>query len=407
MEEAKTKLFLERARLLARYGTAIYALYSIPDYFTFRDWTVVWIRLSAAALVLLTLSPLCSAWGKRHVALISTLAMFVGYAGFEAIVCYKDAYGSVYEEALDLFLGAYCVLLPVTTSFAIFAGVSMFLMSLGSEAIFKHRVPIDLGISIATDSGAIALFVFVRYVTNRSWEAEFNAKADAIQSERMAVIGRLTGEVAHELNNPLHLIALNLSSIQRTLAESHPPEALRLAVEEDLLLIRTGVDQAAGVVRDLRQLGILMRREGSMTDVNDVLNTAVSLINGPAKRSGIVIHRDYGILPKTWCNPQGLSQVFVNVLQNACQAVKPEGNVWVKSTGGEDTITISVCDDGEGVPVESLGRVFEPYFTTKEGSTGIGLAVCRRIIDGYGGTIEVANRPSGLEVTLSLPIRSH
>ena len=177
-------------------------------------------------------------------------------------------------------------------------------------------------------------------------------------------------------------------------------------MNESLTLVQQGVDQATGVIRNLRRLGSLLRKESAIADVNAILGTAVSLMAGRAQRSGITIHQKYGSLPKTWCNPQSLSQVFVNLLQNACQAVKAKGNIWVATALEEKTITITVQDDGGGVPEDALPRVFEQYFSTNEGSTGIGLAISRRIVEEHGGTIGIVNSASGAKVIMVLPVRS-
>jgi len=228
-----------------------------------------------------------------------------------------------------------------------------------------------------------------------------------VQSERMAAIGRLTGEIAHELNNPLSLININLSTIKREVAGHRGiTEAFRSSLDESLALVQRGVQQAAGVIKNLRQLGSLLRKDSTITDLNGIVDTAVSLMAVRTQRGGITIHRQYGVLPRTWCNPQSLSQVLVNVLQNACDEARANGNIWVTTSSDGNSVAITIRDDGPGVPEDVLPRVFEPYFSTKEGSSGIGLTISRRIVEEHGGSMELRSGDSGTTMVISLPIRS-
>jgi len=424
LEEARAELARSRATFVTKFGLSIYAIHAAIDYMTFHDWTTVSIRLGTALAALLIVCPLFTTWGQRHVIVFATVAFFVCYGGFQTIVWYRHAYDSVYADALDLFLPAYCLLLPVTTRLALWVGIGMASMSIGNEVVFNFKkiVPVNLTIELVNYAIVIGLFVAVRHVTNRLWESEFVARAELnraledlrvtqgrlVQSERMAAIGRLTGEVAHELNNPLSLISVNLSTIERQAADHSgtSPEFQR-TLSEGLVLVQAGVKQAAGVVHNLRQFGALMRKESAAADVNEILGIAVSLTTGRAQRNGIAIHREYGSLPRTWCNPQSLSQVFVNVLQNACEAIEDNGNIWVSTQCEGNAITVLVKDDGPGVAAEVVPHVFEPYYSTKKRSTGIGLTISRRIIEEHGGTIQIVNEPPGAKVSIVLPVAPH
>jgi signal transduction histidine kinase len=203
------------------------------------------------------------------------------------------------------------------------------------------------------------------------------------------------------------LININLSTIKREVAEDRSTtEAFRSSLDESLALVQRGVQQAAGVIKNLRQLGSLLRKDSTITDLNAIVDTAVSLMAVRTQRGGVTIHREYGILPKTWCNPQSLSQVLVNVLQNACDEARANGNIWVTTSSDGTSIAIKIRDDGAGVPKDVLPRVFEPYFSTKEGSSGIGLTISRRIVEEHGGTMQLLGGESDTTMVIVLPVRS-
>ena len=173
-----------------------------------------------------------------------------------------------------------------------------------------------------------------------------------------------------------------------------------------MALVREGSEQAVSVIRRLSQFGSLISKERAFIDVNEVLETSAALVAELAHRKGISISTQFGSLPKTWCDAQGLCQVFVNILQNACQALAGPGNIRIQSEFTEGWIRISVHDSGPGIPDEILKRVFEPHVSGKKGHSGLGLSISRRILEEHGGTIKAANTAAGAEVGITIPVSS-
>jgi len=123
----------------------------------------------------------------------------------------------------------------------------------------------------------------------------------------------------------------------------------------------------------------------------------------------IKIHRDFGhSFPPLLMQRGHLSEIFVNLLQNAREALGKKGNVLITTKPeGNHSVEISICDDGPGIPSDKLGRIFEAYYTTKEKGTGLGLAIVKHNVELYGGMIGVESRLGhGAEFILTFPVKT-
>ncbi len=265
--------------------------------------------------------------------------------------------------------------------------------------------------SAALVPGAAEDFVLaiLRDVTSRN-----ALERETVRSERLAAIGTLMAGVAHEINNP---IAFLLANSERLLECSEKLSArgdadLAAAAEE----IRESARQSAEA---LKHVGTIVRELKSFTrtddedlagvNVNDCVESAATMALSEIK-SRATLERDYAELPAIAVSPGQLVQVFLNLLVNAAQAIAEGGparnRIRVETRSEGEWISVSVSDTGRGIPPELVGRLFEAHFTTKPvgTGTGLGLYICRKIVQGYGGRIEVQSQPGrGTTFTVSLP----
>jgi PAS domain S-box-containing protein len=210
------------------------------------------------------------------------------------------------------------------------------------------------------------------------------------QSEKLAEIGRLSAALAHEVNNPLAVI---LYAAQLLLREEEQSEfqrdlATRIAGEAERLKALTGS------MLSFSRAGNSVRR---LTDLNELLADVLRLIDYEFKRKGLGLETDFGPLPLVEVDPNRLKQVFINLAMNAQQALAT-GNLRVATAELADgTIQVAFVDNGPGISVELRERIFEPFFSTKrEGEgTGLGLYICRSIIEEHQGLLTVAATPGG------------
>ncbi|MFZ5761461.1 MAG: ATP-binding protein [Thermodesulfobacteriota bacterium] len=262
------------------------------------------------------------------------------------------------------------------------------------------------------------------------------SQAKLLQQEKMASIGQLAAGVAHEINNPMGFVTSNLGSLGKYLArleeflarqsevvarcaasaESGELAELRKALKVDFILhdasslIRESLDGAARVrtiVQNLKSFSRVDQAQECSADINRCLEDTINIVWNELKYK-CEVKKEYGDLPPTYCFPQQLNQVFMNLLVNAAQAIAERGTITIRTWQEGDEIRVAVGDSGCGIPPENLNRLFEPFFTTKEvgKGTGLGLSITYDIVKKHGGRIEVASEPGkGATFTVCLPIR--
>lgn len=244
------------------------------------------------------------------------------------------------------------------------------------------------------------------------------------QAERSAVVGEMAATFAHEIGSPLSAISTHLelmSEESEKSQKSQKPEApsRSTAFSEDarrrLGLIREQVERITGFVEELLSETRTSMQPRSPVQLNQLLGQLLSFLEQHLERQRVEIETRFSPdLPEIDANPQQLQQVFLNLLNNACDAcaTKPEGGKVVVETGsGEDDrgsyVTASVSDNGVGISEEKQGRIFEPFFTTKDlkRGTGLGLSIAARIIRQHHGTIELDSAPEkGARFTVRFPV---
>jgi two-component system NtrC family sensor kinase len=223
------------------------------------------------------------------------------------------------------------------------------------------------------------------------------------QAEKLAAIGQLAAGVAHEINNPLTAVIANAQLLQRALDDQD--EDLR----EMALLIQQAGERAAGVVGELLDLSRQESIELAPVDVNATLHKALVLAKPRLAASGICLElNSQPGLPAVQADADRLVGVWLNLLINAMDAVGGEGGlIGVSSRQDGRQVLVTVSDNGAGIPLEHLGRVFEPFYTTKEPGrgTGLGLSISHRIVRQIGGDIRIESQPgAGTTLTVSLPV---
>jgi len=220
------------------------------------------------------------------------------------------------------------------------------------------------------------------------------AEAERREKEHFREISAFTSGVAHEIKNPLNSLALVLEMLGRKI----PAEA-----KGDLDLGKAQVRTIARIVDRFSRVVKAVRPEAEPLTLDEVLRQSAANLAAevPAASSRVVVEVPPGV--RLSADRDLLAQAFLNILKNAVEA-SGDAPVWVKGRRSGGRVEVVVRDEGPGFPAEAAGRLFEPFYTTKEKGMGIGLYLARRIIEAHGGTIE-ARRPegAGAEFRVDLP----
>ncbi|MBD2857864.1 GHKL domain-containing protein [Spongiibacter sp. KMU-158] len=235
-------------------------------------------------------------------------------------------------------------------------------------------------------------------------------QAQLIQSEKMASLGQMVAGVAHEINTPLGYANSNVEIVRDSLQGLEEQLDADTRGEFDMLLAdaQYGLEQISELVLSLKDFSRVDRSQTELFDVNDGLDTSLKICHNQLK-DRVSIEREYAELPKISCAPSQLNQVFLNLINNASQAIDGAGTITIKTELENERVLIRVRDTGCGMDEETRAHIFEPFFTTKpigEG-TGLGLSIVFRIIEDHGGEISVASKKGeGTEFLISLPVAS-
>ena len=229
------------------------------------------------------------------------------------------------------------------------------------------------------------------------------ARRKVMESERLAVVGQLAADVAHELNNPLQGIVTYSHLLLEKLT---PEDSSRPSVEK----IANQAARCVTIIRGLLDFSRPQKPHRQPTDLRTTIDECLSLVEDRVLFHNIEVVRDYQEdLPATVVDPAQMQQVFMNLIINAAEAMDGVGRLTVTTRlSGEPRVILAIFrDTGHGISEENMGRIFDPFFTTKEvgHGTGLGLAISFGIVKENGGTIVVESQEGvGTVFTIGLPV---
>jgi nitrogen fixation/metabolism regulation signal transduction histidine kinase len=223
-----------------------------------------------------------------------------------------------------------------------------------------------------------------------------------LAAERVAAWREVAQRVAHEVKNPLSPIRLTIENLIK--ARRQAPEMFDQIFEEGTQGILEEVDQLGRIVTEFSEFARLPSPSPAPTDLDRLIDAVLALY---ATEPGLsVVRRREASLPEARLDPDQFSRALKNLVGNAVEAMRPGGGELTVRTGREgSTAFVEISDRGPGFREDAAGRVFEPYFTTKEKGTGLGLPIALRIVSDHGGSITTANRSEGgAQVTVRIPL---
>jgi signal transduction histidine kinase len=225
--------------------------------------------------------------------------------------------------------------------------------------------------------------------------------AELQQAEHLAAIGKIVSTVAHEVRNPLQNIRMGVNLLDR-----------ELGPDDDRREILTDIDHGVGIlnslIEELLEYARPVKLQRAPVSVSTVVDDAVKMTSH--KVGDRNLHRDLtGVDRQVFVDPVKIGRVLVNLISNAADATPKGGDIWIRAddfrNGDTDFLRLTISDTGCGIDEKSLDRIFEPFFTTKTRGTGLGLCICKRIMDAHDGTLNIRSKVNeGTNVEIMLPV---
>jgi len=259
-----------------------------------------------------------------------------------------------------------------------------------------RTVPLEVIVTVLKEEGKAAAGIVLLF---RDITEVRRLKKEIVRNQHLASLGSLAAGVAHEIRNPLSSIK-GFATYFRDRYRDNPED------EKTAGIMIQEVDRLNRVISQLLDYARPMTMQRQEVSIQDIIRHALRMIETQAREKGITLQSDLPAeIPAAGIDADRMKQVFLNLYLNALGAMEDGGllSVVLAELPGEH-IRIEIRDTGVGIAPEDLGRIFDPYFTTKPSGTGLGLAIVQKIVDAHGGEIQVESTPGqGTTVTILLP----
>ena len=234
-------------------------------------------------------------------------------------------------------------------------------------------------------------------------------EADFFHAARVSMLGELTASIAHEVNQPLAVITINAEAALQRLDRLAPDaKELRKITKR----IAAGAQRAAEIIERVRGMASRRAPDRAVLSLDEVIRESLVFLRHEIQRHGVQIeHHQASGDPRVLADRTQLQQVIVNLTLNAMQAMvdtaRGQRRIILRTFAEGDRVCCTIADSGPGIEREHLGRIFESFHTTKDGGMGMGLSICRSIVEAHGGQIKAdsVGNSHGAQFTLALPLR--
>jgi len=280
-------------------------------------------------------------------------------------------------------------------------------LAFASREIAQGNLDTEVEIEASDELGELAktFNVMTTALKQRDKQLKEFTQSKIMESERLALIGQIAANVAHELNNPLQGIV----TYSHLLLEKMPHEN---STTVSLQKIVTQANRCRDIIRGLLDFSRQRKPDKTICDINSVMEECVALVENQAIFHNIQITKQFEEdLPLVVVDPSQMQQVFMNMIINAAESIENSGrlNLGTSFNPVEELFEIEITDTGHGIPEEHVEKLFDPFFTTKEvgHGTGLGLAISYGIIKEHNGTITVKTEVDrGTTFLIRLPVRA-
>lgn len=224
--------------------------------------------------------------------------------------------------------------------------------------------------------------------------------------DKMTSLGRVTAGIAHEIRNPLSGINVYLNTLEKIYDKAENADKVKRILEQ----LQSASNRIKSVIKRVMDFSQPTNPRFVLTDINQSIEDAYKLSSVTLRKSGVAIEKQLADnLPMTQADPRMIEEVILNLITNAAEALQQvEGTrvIEVVSSLDDTNILIKVGDSGPGIPQNLMGHIFDPFYTTKNGGTGIGLSISHRIVKDHGGSLNIAvSKWGGAEFVVKIPVK--
>jgi PAS domain S-box-containing protein len=258
-----------------------------------------------------------------------------------------------------------------------------------------NEFPAELSVGAIMDSygDSLGFAVITKDITERKCLQE-----QLVVSEKLAAVGRLAAAFSHDIRNPLAVIKNSICFLEMKLKGTTDDKVLK-----HMRILGEEINYANIMVNDLLDFTRKNPPRFQKANLNEVVDRALSSVSKP---ENIDVSLRLGEIPPIQIDEGQLQRVFANMIVNAIQAMSNGGKLAVQTARGHDLVEVVFSDNGTGIKEENLQKIFMPFFSTKPNGVGLGLSICKQIVENHGGRITVKSKAgSGTTFTIQLPIR--
>ena len=284
-------------------------------------------------------------------------------------------------------------------------GVVEIVQDLSDEyrTFFRFQMGVILSSAVVMGVLFLSLLIVVKrgeaIIESRSRE-RLRLKEELSRAEHLSSLGKLTAGISHEIRNPLGIIRSSAEHLRKKMAQLDPENRI-----PDIIVEEAG--RLNDIITDFLNYAKPKEPKKESCRVEDILEKNLAFLDAQLKEEGYAVEKRYDPrLPEVLADADMLYQAFLNILLNAMQAMPDGGRLGVTTEMGSEQVLLHFDDNGTGIPVEVKEKIWNPFFTTKEMGTGLGLGIVKNIIESHHGQIWIGNRDEGgTRVTVALPLR--
>jgi signal transduction histidine kinase len=252
-----------------------------------------------------------------------------------------------------------------------------------------------------------ALFVVLVFVVKRGEDIiqkrameRLRLKERLAHAERLSSMGEMAAGISHEIRNPLGIIRSSAELLKKKAAKIDSENTIPDIIVEE-------ASRLNNIITDFINYAKPRSPNIAACRVEEVIEKNITFLEVQIKEQGYVIKKNYqNSLPEIMADSNLLYQSFLNIFINAMQAMPDGGRILVEVSSSDHLVTVHIDDEGQGIPNANLEKIWDPFFTTKEKGTGLGLGIVKNIVESHGGSIQIMNRPvRGTRVTIELPVK--